>query len=351
MKKPTLNDVASHAGVSYATADRVLNGRANVSEKTAEKVRSAVKYLGYIRNVEAANLSRQKTYRFVFVIPAGKNAFFGHIREIINSKIPWASQSAISLEIEDAPAFDAEGLAGQLEELSEKEVDGIAVVGLEDDAVLAPLKTLASAGIPIVSLVSALPSLAKETYIGIDNVMAGRTAGRLIGMAHAGNRGSVQVIVGALNARDHNERLQGIQQVLESDYPEITILPIIQGRDNADRVATEITAVLQDRNDVTAVYNLGAGNSGLARVLSQRDKRPFCVVHELVAHSRTALEENTFDIVIDQRPEVEVSAALELLKLLCDGRQIPPHDPILPTIYVRDNLPPVTSSPNHGDEQ
>lgn len=351
MKKPTLNDVAAQAGVSYATADRVLNGRANVSAKTAEKVRAAVKALGYVRNVEAANLSRQKIYRFVFVIPSGNNAFFRHIREIIKSKIPWASHSAISLEIEDAPAFDAQGLADHLNELSKKQVDGIAVVGLEDDAVLAPLKSLENAEIPIVSLVSALPSLAEETYIGIDNVMAGRTAGRLVGMAHAGNKGCIQVVVGALNARDHNERLQGVREVLEKDYPKITMLPIIHGRDDADIVDVEVSEVLQARSDITAIYNVGAGNSGLARVLAKRDERPFCVVHELVAHSRAALQENTFDIVIDQRPEVEVSAALELLRMLSDGRQIPPHDSILPTIYVRDNLPPVTSKSNNRGEQ
>ncbi|WP_443070209.1 LacI family DNA-binding transcriptional regulator [Sulfitobacter sp.] len=50
-KKPTLHDVAAKAGVSYATAVRVLNRRARVSTKSVEKVRAAVAELGYVRNV------------------------------------------------------------------------------------------------------------------------------------------------------------------------------------------------------------------------------------------------------------------------------------------------------------
>jgi len=67
MKSPTLNDVARLAGVSYATADRVLNQRGNVAEKSVRKVTEAMDQLGYMRNVAAANLSKRRTYRFAFL--------------------------------------------------------------------------------------------------------------------------------------------------------------------------------------------------------------------------------------------------------------------------------------------
>jgi len=340
MRKPTLGDVAQQAGVSYATADRVLNGRAKVSEKTAKKVRTAVHELQYERNVAAANLSRQRVYRFVFVLPAGQNAFFKHVREIIAAKAVGAARLAISLEIQEAPAFDAPGLGAHLDALATQPIDGIAVVGLEDDALLAPLNRLSEIGIPVVSLVSSLPTLAQNTYIGIDNVMAGRTAGRLAGMAHTGRVGCAQVIVGGLNARDHIERLNGFQQVIEADFPNIEIRPVILGRDDAETVYAQTLTALAVNPQITAIYNVGAGNSGLGQALAGVPQRPFCIVHELVAHSRSALENNLFDIVIDQRPEEEITAALDLLRLLSDRLPLPPHDLILPTIFVRDNLPP-----------
>lgn len=79
---PTLSDVAQAAGVSYATADRVVNNRGNVARKSIDKVRDAVDRLGYVRNVAAANLSRRRVYRLAFLISSGTNAFFNRVRGI-----------------------------------------------------------------------------------------------------------------------------------------------------------------------------------------------------------------------------------------------------------------------------
>jgi len=41
MTGPTLSDVASTAGARYATADRVVNIRGNVAQKSIDKLRDA----------------------------------------------------------------------------------------------------------------------------------------------------------------------------------------------------------------------------------------------------------------------------------------------------------------------
>lgn len=97
---------------------------------------------------------------------------------------------------------------------------------------------------------------------------------------------------------------------------------------------------LKSGSPVTAFYNVGAGNVGLIRAISETTgNRPFCVVHELVAHSKKALIDNHIDLVIDQRPDVEVNRAFALLRALIDKRELPPMPDLMPTIYVQDNLP------------
>ena len=54
--RPTTKDLAKEAGVSRATIDRVLNGREGVKAKTVDKVNAAIKKLGFVRNISAANL-------------------------------------------------------------------------------------------------------------------------------------------------------------------------------------------------------------------------------------------------------------------------------------------------------
>ena len=47
VKRPTITDLARHAGVSVATVDRVLNRRLPVREDTARRVATAAEAIGY----------------------------------------------------------------------------------------------------------------------------------------------------------------------------------------------------------------------------------------------------------------------------------------------------------------
>lgn len=340
-KSPTLSDVARAAGVSYATADRVINQRGNVAEKSVRKVQEAMQSLGYVRNVAAANLSRRRTYRLAFLLPKGRNAFFSRVRAHLDSLLQHLVADQVSVEVIEIDAFAVDGLKRSLLSLAPDSYDGIAVVGLQTPEIEAPLSSLRRDGTAIVGLVSDLPVEQRAAYIGIDNVAAGRTAARLLGLSHGGRKGRVQMLAGSLDAQDHVDRLTGFRQVIAEDYANIELLDPILTRDDAEFVGKAAHDALQADPRVSALYNVGAGNSGLVATLEQstRRKRFFCIVHELVPHTYRALQQRHIDLVIDQRPDVEVNRALSILKTLIDGRDIPPMQELVPTIYVRDNLP------------
>jgi len=65
---PSIKDVAKLAGVGKGTVSRVLNDRPGVSEKTAAKVRQAIKQLGYTPNVQARRLARNMSDLICFVL-------------------------------------------------------------------------------------------------------------------------------------------------------------------------------------------------------------------------------------------------------------------------------------------
>lgn len=339
MTSPTLSDVARAAGVSYATADRVINNRGNVADKSIAKVREAVTSLGYVRNVAAANLSRGRIYRLAFLIPRGSNAFFNRIRQHIDHAAAHHVSERVTAEVIEVAAFAVEGLQDSISALLERDFDGVAIVGLQSAALEAPLAELRAKGVAVVGLVSDLPRAARAAYIGIDNIAAGRTAGRMVGLAHGGQGGQVQTFAGSLDARDHAERLAGFREVLNADFPQVTVLDPIMTKDDAQVLQAQTQEVLTQQG-LTALYNVGAGNSGLIAALrGGQGKRPFCVVHELVAHSRQALMERQIDLVIDQRPDVEINRAFTVLRALIDAKDLPPMPELVPTIYVRDNLP------------
>lgn len=340
MTSPTLSDVAQAAGVSYATADRVINSRGNVAEKSIAKVREAVAALGYVRNVAAANLSRSRVYRLAFLIPKGSNAFFNRIRDHIELTVDHLAAERVTAQIIEIDAFALASLQDGISELATLEFDGVAIVGLQSKQLEGPLSELRARGVKVIGLVSDLPQAFRSAYIGIDNIVAGRTAARMVGLMHAGGKGEVQTFAGSLDARDHVERLQGFCEVIAKDYPHITVCDPIMTKDDAAVLLSQTNVVLAGKPETTALYNVGAGNSGLVQAIGGAlTRRPFCVVHELVAHSRKALQDGLIDLVIDQRPDVEISRAFTVLRALIDDRDPPPMPGLMPTIYARDNLP------------
>ena len=109
--------------------------------------------------------------------------------------------------------------------------------------------------------------------------------------------------------------------------------------------ADGLLARLTKEGEITAIYSLGAGTEGLLAALAAqpaRDRpRPlYCIAHELTPLTRQALQEGRIDLVIDQRPDIEVQRAVTLLRALADGQPLPPFPVHTPTIYLRDNLPP-----------
>lgn len=79
--KITINDVASAAGVSKGTVDRVLHNRGEVSEKSREKVLRVIDELGFSPNVYASLLASRKQHTIICLIPEYNPGEFWELTE------------------------------------------------------------------------------------------------------------------------------------------------------------------------------------------------------------------------------------------------------------------------------
>ena len=76
----TLIDIARHAGVSLATASRVLNGSARTpAEPIAERVRTSARELGYVANAQTQALARSATGLVGLVVHDIADPYFSSI--------------------------------------------------------------------------------------------------------------------------------------------------------------------------------------------------------------------------------------------------------------------------------
>jgi LacI family transcriptional regulator len=342
----TLKDIARQAGVSLATVDRVLHNRPGVRPDTVRRVKEAIERNAFQPHVAAAELARGRARRFAFVMPSGPNPFMQQIEAYLGEMSAWLSSRRLSVEMVATDVFDPSVLAASLEGLSD-DYDGIAVVALDHPGVRAAIDDLVDAGTKVVTLVSDVPSSRRHHYIGIDNIAAGRTAGALVGRLVGQRSGKVAIIAGSQGLRDHAERIFGFIQVMASEFPGLSVLPVLEGRDEDARSEQVLARLLGRHADIVGLYNVGAGTQGVANALSEkalsdagRDRQVVFVGHDVTALTRRLLLQGVMDAAISQNPGHEARAAVRVLLALARGEPIlREQEKIRIDIVMRDNLP------------
>lgn len=342
MPRPTVNDIARVAGVSLATVDRVLNERPGVRAVTITRVNDAIQTLGYVRDLTAANLARQRHYRLAFFLPDSQSQFVAALRSAIESTEAEARIARTEFRIEMHPAADPLVLVKQLDALDPSTIDGVAITAPETPHVRDAIKRLIDAGVAVVAMVSDLPNTECEHFVGIDNIAAGRTAGLLLGRFIGQEPGRLLVLAGSTQARDSVERRLGFDRIVAESFPHLEALPSIEGHENPDTIVRVVNAALDANPDVRGVYSLAASHRALTRVLKTRgdDQRLVVIAHELTPHARAALADGIFDAVITQDLGHVVRSTFRVLRAKSDRLAInAAQERIRIDIVLKENIP------------
>ncbi|MVX62476.1 LacI family DNA-binding transcriptional regulator [Clostridium chromiireducens] len=93
--KITIVDVAKKANVSVATVSRVMNGNYPVKEETKKKVLEVIDELKYIPNMQARELTQQKSATIGVVVPSINNMFFPEVINGIENSLKLNSLSLV----------------------------------------------------------------------------------------------------------------------------------------------------------------------------------------------------------------------------------------------------------------
>lgn len=109
--RPTLESVAARAGVSRATASRVVNGGDGVRPHLVDKVREAVRQLGYVPNPAARTLVTRRTGAVAVIVAEPETRIFSDpffSRQIrgISKELTAHDTQLVLLLVEDRGDYD-----------------------------------------------------------------------------------------------------------------------------------------------------------------------------------------------------------------------------------------------------
>ena len=286
-------------------------------------------------------MAKRREYRFAFVIPDNKSQFVETIREALSDASRSPGPDRLRLETILAPTDDPNATARILLELIAAKFHGVAIMCPETPQVRDAVTRLKQAGLAVVAMISDLPSSARDHFVGVDNVAAGRTAGALMGRFLGSKSGKVLVISASLASRDSIERRFGFDSILAERFPSITVLPTLESRHDNHRLISIVRQTLASNRDTIGIYALGSGNAAILDVLRATDtiRNATVIMHELTPVTRAALETGEVDVVIMQNVGHIVRSSIRVLRAHLDKTEIvESQETIRIEIVMRENL-------------
>ncbi len=203
---PTLDDVARAAGVSRATASRVINGVVPVSQPASEAVKKAVAMLGYRPNMAARALVTRRVDAVVVMVPETEDRVFS------DPFFPTAYHGALEafrhtgIHVLLSMSHPEDGVDPMLSFFLSDQTDGAIVISHHGQDFA---RACAASSRPVVFVGN--PGVPGLSYVDVDHARAAATATR-----HLLERGArtIGTVTGPMDMSAGVERLRGFQQAM-----------------------------------------------------------------------------------------------------------------------------------------
>ncbi len=268
---PTLESVAARAGVSRATAGRVLSGSPRVSDHARSAVLRAADELSYVTNRAARSLMTRRGDSIAFVVAEREERFFADpfFSLVLRGVHAVVAEHDLAL-VFTAVSGDAE--RERFERFARGgHVDGVVFVSLHGDDPLP--ERLQDAGVPVIlqgrPFGTARDAAAPVPYVDADNHAGARAATRLL--ADTGRR-CLGTVTGPLDMAAAVDRFDGFRA--ELDALGIRPAAVAHGDYSVESGRRAVHALLEEAPDLDGVV---VGNDlmalGALQAVAERGRR------------------------------------------------------------------------------
>ena len=246
--QPTLEEVATRAGVGRGTVSRVINGSPQVSERTRQRVMQAVEELGYVPNMAARALVTRRTGAVALVISEPEERIFGEpfFAGVVRGITTVVGESSRQLVL--ALVQTREQVERLDNYLTPQHVDGVLVLSAHDSDTL-PAR-IQGRGLPVV-LCGRPSGSAHLSYVDVDNTGGARNA--VTHLVESG-RQRIALIAGPQDMIAGRDRLAGYQEALRGAGLPVEDSLVEVGDFSETSGATAMRTLLERRPDVDAVF-------------------------------------------------------------------------------------------------
>ena len=336
----TIKEIASLAGVSRGTVDRVLNHRGSVNPQTEQKILEIVQALDYKPNKAGIVLAaRKKNLKLGVVLLGLGTVFYDDILSGVRSRAEELADYNCSVIIRQTD-YNLEQQLSAIDELVSEGINGLALSPYNDPAVREKINELYNMGIPVVTLNTDIENSKRIAYIGSHFYRSGETAGGLMrlmthGVVHVG------IISGSRNILCHTERIAGFSHAISS-YDNIRIVGTVNNNDDEKESYRLTTALLNSHPEINALYFTAGGVYGGCRAVMDNNRYDniTIITYDMVNTTREYIEKGLISATICQQPFLQGSKPLTILFTYLTTGELPAveNDYVDIDIRIKENL-------------
>lgn len=319
-RKVTITDVAKLAGVSKGTVDRVLHERGEVSKKSAEKVRKAIKELGYEPNIYASLLATRKERLIVCLLPEyNKGEYWGMIENGCHLGQARVEHLDIKVQVEKYSQYEMASFRKKAAQVIEMEPSGVILPPVFKNDAHWFVGELSRHGIPYVFVDTKIEDDNYFAYFGMPMYKSGYLCADLLTKRTDAEELKELAIVRII--RDKNgqadptiARREGFNDYMAEHFPECQIHNIFISPADRNETFRVLEDFFKEHPNIKFVSMFSSRVHILADYLKEHPEMQMRVVgFDNLEKNIDSLSDGLIDALIAQHTEQQSLSAVEVL--------------------------------------
>ncbi|MCA0921928.1 LacI family DNA-binding transcriptional regulator [Pseudooceanicola nanhaiensis] len=269
MNRPTIADLATEAGVSVSTVNRILAGSASVRGATMQRVQAAAERIGFygLGAIEDRVKQSAPHFRFGFLLQQSSRELYQLFARKIIEACRARSEEIIDPLIDFVEILTPENIAARLKALGQ-ECDAVAVIAADHPVIGNAIRDLREAGTPVVTYITDQSAPERAAFVGMNNWKMGRTAAYLVScMTHGPGR--VAVFLGNYRYLCQDVADASFRAYVREHAPHLMVEESRPTQEDSRRAYEMVKDLIARHDDLAAILIFGGGISGVLRALRE----------------------------------------------------------------------------------
>jgi LacI family transcriptional regulator len=340
-----IKDIASKAGVSIGTVDRVLHKRGNVSEKKHQKVMKIIEEMNYQPNLLARALVSRKVYHLAALLPDPEvDTYWKEPQEGIERAAREMRQYGIRAKEYIFDPLNKRSFISKANALTKDEPDGILVSPIFYKESLTFFEKWQRMRIPFILFNTQITEFNPLGYIGQDSYQSGLLAAKLI---HYGQANPCTIVVAHIDEQlSDSVHLQKKEKGFRNYFSQnnlddrFQIVTIQLSRSDPAGFARGIDQLVESDAGVAAIFVTTCKAYEVAKYLEQRRIGHIAIVgYDLLAPNLHYLSAGRISFLINQNARAQGYWGIrELTDHLVFKREVPELKYLPLDIVTKENM-------------